>query len=161
MPNMAPSAEEERPKIVAHAKDGRLFKGFLQDGGVDVPQTNGGVPRPAQLPPHLSIRALDGRTHNVALTELKAVFFVKSFDGSKQYTETKFFNAHPVLEGIWARLHFNDNETIEGVIYNSLHFITSEGFFLKPPDPHSNNRMMYVLKSSLRDFRIMGVRNTY
>lgn len=161
MPSMSPSTEAARPKIVAHAKDGRLVKGFLQDGAVNVPQPDGGVPRPGQLPERLSIKSLDGKMHTVALTELKAVFFVKSFDGSKQYTETKFFNAHPVLEGIWARLHFNDNETIEGVIYNSLHFVTSDGFFLKPPDPHSNNQMMYVLKSSLRDFRIMGVRNTY
>jgi hypothetical protein len=154
------NAEETQLKIVAHAKDGRLYKGFLHNGVEDLPPS-AGVPRPAELPPQLKIKAIDGKTHNIALSELKAVFFVKSFDGSKQYTETKFFNAHPVLEGIWARLHFNDNETIEGVIYNSLHFLTSEGFFLKPPDPHSNNQMMYVLKSSLRDFRIMGVRNTY
>lgn len=153
-------ADREQSKVVAHAKDGRLFKGFLDNGVDDLP-SGAGVPRPANLPEQLHIRSIDGKTHSVALTELKAIFFVKSFDGSKQYTETKFFNAHPVLEGIWARLHFNDNETIEGVIYNSLHFLTSEGFFLKPPDPQSNNQMMYVLKSSLRDFRIMGVRNTY
>jgi hypothetical protein len=132
----------------------------LHNGVKDLPSATG-VPRPANLPEQLMIRAIDGKSYSVSLAELKAVFFVKSFDGSKQYTETKFFNAHPVLEGIWARLHFNDNETIEGVIYNSLHFLTNEGFFLKPPDPQSNNQMMYVLKSSLRDFRIMGVRNTY
>jgi hypothetical protein len=158
---MAPSkSEDDDLKVVAHAKDGRLFKGFLHNGVKDLPSATG-VPRPANLPEQLMIRAIDGKSYSVSLAELKAVFFVKSFDGSKQYTETKFFNAHPVLEGIWARLHFNDNETIEGVIYNSLHFLTNEGFFLKPPDPQSNNQMMYVLKSSLRDFRIMGVRNTY
>jgi hypothetical protein len=152
--------EDEDLKVVAHAKDGRLFKGFLHNGVEDLP-SSAGVPRPANLPEQLTIRALDGKIYHVSLGELKAVFFVRSFDGSKQYTETKFFHAHPVLEGIWARLHFNDNETIEGVVYNSLHFLTNEGFFLKPPDPQSNNQMMYVLKSSLRDFRIMGVRNTY
>jgi hypothetical protein len=158
---MAPSkSEDDDLKVVAHAKDGRLFKGFLHNGVKDLPGGTG-VPRPANLPEQLMIRAIDGKTYSVSLAELKAVFFVKSFDGSKQYTETKFFNAHPVLEGIWARLHFNDNETIEGVVYNSLHFLTNDGFFLKPPDPQSNNQMMYVLKSSLRDFRIMGVRNTY
>lgn len=147
-------------KVVAHAKDGRLIKGFLHNGISDLPNAEG-VPRPAQLPEQLHLSSMDGKIHQIALSELKAVFFVKSFDGSKQYTETKFFNAHPVLEGVWARLHFRDNETIEGVIYNSLHFVTNDGFFLKPPDPQSNNQMMYVLKNSLRDFRIMGVRNTY
>jgi hypothetical protein len=120
-----------------------------------------GVPRPADLPETITIVAQDGRKNSVGLRDLKALFFVKSFEGSKQYSELKFFSAHPAVEGIWARLNFHDNETIEGVIYNSLHFLTNEGFFLKPPDPRSNNEMMYVLKSSLRDFRILGVRNTY
>jgi hypothetical protein len=156
---MAQSAEALL-KIVAHANDGRLIKGFLDQNIESLPSPDG-VPRPAALPEQLILRSTDGTNHSVKLKELKAIFFVKSFEGSKQYTETKFFSAHPVLEGIWARLHFNDTETIEGVIYNSLHFLTSDGFFLKPPDPHSNNQMMYVLKNSLRDFRIMGVRNTY
>jgi len=157
---MAQSAEAAQIKIVAHTNDGRLFKGFLDQNIQSLPSSDG-VPRPATLPEQLKLRSTDGSDHTVRLKDLKALFFVKTFDGSKQYTETKFFSAHPVLEGIWARLHFNDNETIEGVIYNSLHFLTNDGFFLKPPDPHSNNQMMYVLKGSLRDFRIMGVRNTY
>lgn len=157
---MHESGPDGQLKVVAHAKDGRLIKGFLQNNIENLP-TEAGVPKPAQLPGQLKLKSMDGKSHSVGLTELKALFFVKSFDGSRQYTETKFFGAHPVLEGIWARLEFSDNETIEGVIFNSLHFLTDEGFFVKPPDPHSNNRMMYVLKSSLRDFRIMGVRNTY
>jgi len=154
------TSSDSRLKVVAHGNDGRLYKGFLQESARTLAISEG-VPRPAELPATLVITATDGAEHSVALHELKALFFVKSFEGSKQYTELKFFSAHPVVEGIWARLNFYDNETIEGVIYNSLHFLTHDGFFLKPPDPRSNNQMMYVLKSSLRDFRILGVRNTY
>lgn len=158
---MTPStASDSRLKVVAHDRNGTLYKGLLEVGKQELPVLEG-VPRPAKLPETLVIVAPDGGRQSVQLKDLKALFFVKSFEGSKQYTELKFFSAHPVVEGIWARLNFQDNETIEGVIYNSLHFLTNDGFFLKPPDPNSNNEMMYVLKSSLRDFRILGVRNTY
>ena len=59
------------------------------------------------------------------------------------------------------RLQFCDLETSEGMIYNSLDFLTNLGFFLKPPDPKSNNEVVYVVKSSLTDFRVLGVRTTY
>jgi hypothetical protein len=154
------TASDRRLKVVAHGNNGTLYKGFLE-GPADRLSIAEGVPRPAQLPEALTIVSPDGAKHGVSLHELKALFFVKSFEGSKQYSELKFFSAHPVVEGIWARLNFHDNETIEGVIYNSLHFLSNDGFFLKPPDPRSNNQMMYVLKGSLRDFRILGVRNTY
>ena len=32
-----------------------------------------------------------------------------------------------------------------------------DGFYLKPPDPNSNNRIMYVVKSALKDFTVLGV----
>lgn len=158
---MAPdSSPDRRPKVVAHGRNGTLYKGYLEESTRNLALQEG-VPRPAELPETITIVAQDGSKNSVGLRDLKALFFVKSFEGSKQYSELKFFSAHPVVEGIWARLNFHDNETIEGVVYNSLHFLTNEGFFLKPPDPRSNNEMMYVLKSSLRDFRILGVRNTY
>lgn len=158
---MAPNAASDgRLKVVAHSRNGTLYKGFLEAAANNLAIADG-VPRPAELPETLVIMSTEGPKHSVRLTDLKALFFVKSFEGSKQYSELKFFSAHPVVEGIWARLNFHDNETIEGVIYNSLHFLSNDGFFLKPPDPRSNNEMMYVLKSSLRDFRILGVRNTY
>jgi hypothetical protein len=86
---------------------------------------------------------------------------VKSFEGSAHYNEIKFFKAHPLQDGLWVRLQFSDQENTEGVIYNSLDFLVQRGFFLKPPDPHSNNEIVYVMKESLSDFRILGVRNNY
>ena len=40
---------------------------------------------------------------------------------------------------------------------NSMKFIVEDGFYLKPPDPNSNNRLMYIVKSALRDFTVLGV----
>jgi len=86
---------------------------------------------------------------------------VKSFEGRTDYQEIKFFESHPPVEGLWVRIKYYDGEASEGVVHNSLHHLTSPGFFLKPPDPESNNEYVYVLKSSLTDFRVLGVRSSF
>jgi len=148
-------------KVVAHLADGTLIKGFTL-GIPDFYKNSLGKQPHTQPPEKIELRlAGDDKTTQVELSRLKALFFVKTFEGSTSYSEIKFFKAHPLLEGLWVRLQFNDNESTEGVVYNSLDFVNNTGFFLKPPDPHSNNEVVYVLKKSLKDFRILGVRNTY
>jgi hypothetical protein len=148
-------------KLVAHKADGTLIKGFavgLPNFSREALSSKALVPPPQVLEVKL---AENGSTARVALKDLKALFFVKTFDGSHEYNEIKFFRSHPLQEGLWVRLQFRDGESTEGVVYNSLDYVVNYGFFLKPPDPHSNNEIVYVLKDSLSDFRILGVRNTY
>ena len=151
----------EQIKVVAHKIDGKLIKGHTRD----VPDFNSEALHKNQLatPPSTLeiIDATTGKAIKIKLSDLKAMFFVKSFDGSKHYEEVKFFKAHPIVEGLWVRLKFSDNENTEGVIYNSIHYLKNPGFFMKPPDPHSNNQMVYVLRSSLTEFRVLGVRGSY
>jgi hypothetical protein len=47
---------------------------------------------------------------------------------------------------------------LEGVTENSLELLTDPGFFFWPGDVHSNNRLIYVLKSALIGFSILGVK---
>lgn len=153
--------KDARLKVVAHKSDGTVVKGYTA-----------GVPgfykdslhkqKPTPPPNSLELELADsGKKVKLKVATLKALFFVKTFEGSHGYNEIKFFTAHPLLQGLWVRLTFADKECTEGVIYNSLHFLNDRGFFLKPPDPQSNNDIVYVLKSSLREFRVLGVRNTY
>jgi hypothetical protein len=158
---MAASPSHTEVKVVAHRKDGTLVKGFT----LDVPEfyrQSLGKPICVGPPDIMELHtAENGARVKVALNDLKALFFVKSFEGSTQYNEIKFFKAHPLQDGIWVRLQFVDNESTEGVIYNSVQFLVDRGFFLKPPDPHSNNEIVYIMKESLNDFRILGVRNSF
>ena len=85
------------------------------------------------------------------------LFFVRKFSGNKNYSEVKFFESQPKIDGLWVRLYFYDNETIEGIVANSINLISEDGFYLKPPDPSSNNRLMYIVKSALKDFTVLGV----
>jgi len=148
-------------KIVAHLRDGSLLKGYtdaLPEEDLDQALRRG----PVAIPKQITIRS-NGSRQNVTVPceRLKALFFVKSFEGRTEYQEIKFFESHPPVEGLWVRIKFYDGEASEGVVHNSLHHLTSPGFFLKPPDPESNNEYVYVLKTSLTDFRVLGVRSTF
>lgn len=150
-----------RLKIVAHLRDGKLIKGYAD---LPLPTDAHGVVAtiPVSLPKQLAIEAVEsGKRHSISLGTLKALFFVKSFTGNPQYSEIKFFNGEPKVEGLWIHITFDDNERIEGVVHNSLAFLTESGFLMKPPDPNSNNQAVYVLKESLTSFRVVGVRAHY
>lgn len=150
-----------RLKIVAHLRTGKLLKGYAD---LSLPTDNSGVVAtvPVSLPKQISIETTDtGRKHAVPLSSLKALFFVKSFTGNPQYSEIKFFNGEPKIEGLWVHLTFADNEKTEGIVHNSISFLTEAGFLMKPPDPNSNNQAVYVLKDSLTHFRVVGVRANY
>lgn len=100
------------------------------------------------------------KTISVPLDSLKALCFVKSFEGSRDYNGIKFFEKQPPIGGLWVRVQFYDREYLEGITQNSLPFLVNHGFFMKPPEPHSNNKILYAVKSSLSDFRVLGVKST-
>jgi hypothetical protein len=156
-----PERNREDLRVVAHLKDGSLVKGILcpDDPGFD-PLAAGALG--AALPPSIALQVPGGGDKKVVdLTSAKALFFVKTFEGRTDYTELKFFERNPQIEGLWIKIRFQDNETTEGIVHNSLPFVTDNGFFLRPPDPHSNNRVVYVMKSFLVDFRVLGIRSEY
>jgi len=152
---------QEPAKIVVHLADGTVVKGYMESApALELEVLLGQPPRP--FPTHLTLRSpQDGTRFQLDISKSKAVFFVKSFDGRRDYSEVKFFVNSPTIQGIWVQVRFKDNEYLEGVIHNSIHHLTGDGFFLKPPDPNSNNEMVYILKSSIVDYRVLGVRTTY
>ena len=148
-------------KVVAHLRGGEILKGFtdsLPNGDVDALLSED----PFSLPAKITLQSLESKKPvSVSIKSLKALFFVKTFEGSKDYKEIKFFHAHPPIEGLWVSVKFDDNEATEGIVHNSLHYLVEPGFFLKPPDPQSNNQAVYVVKESLEEFRVLSVRETY
>ncbi len=148
-------------KVVAHLRGGEILKGFtdsLPNGDVDALLSED----PFSLPAKITLQSLESKKPvSVSIKSLKALFFVKTFEGSKVYKEIKFFHAHPPIEGLWVSVKFDDNEATEGIVHNSLHYLVEPGFFLKPPDPQSNNQAVYVVKESLEEFRVLSVRETY
>ena|SRR5579864_428115 len=148
-------------KVVAHLHGGKLVKGFLKcdhEADVEALFRHEGNSLGSEIPirSHTSSKLI-----KLGANSLKAIFFVKTFEGSAEYNEVKFFQSNPAVEGLWVQLRFQDGEVTEGVLYNSIRYIVEAGFFLKPPDPLSNNQLIYVLKKSLAEFRVLGVRSKY
>lgn len=153
----------EKPvrKVVARLRDGKVLRGYLTAPSTDSPEeflreqasTSRG---------HIEIHSAESHAPlSLSLDSLKAVFFVKTFHGRKEYQEVKFFTKNPPIRGLWVRVEFYDHECLEGVVENSLRHVVEPGFFMKPPDTQSNNDILYVVKSSLSDFRILGVKAEY
>ncbi len=134
-------------KVVIRLLDGELVKGVLVSPRQ--PRWN--------LPPHIKVRTVDAKLVPIALSETKAIFYVRDFAGNRDYREKKRFMGQPEIKGLWIRLHFKDNEDIEGIIPNSLTSFIGPGFYFKPPDPQSNNELVYVNKKALLDMVVLDV----
>jgi hypothetical protein len=135
----------EKRKVIVRKLNGEILKGYMEEN----PELIQGD--------SINFISLTEERISIPKTEMKALFFVRKFSGNREYTEVKFFESQPRIDGLWVRLKFHDNETIEGIVSNSIRFLNDDGFFLRPPDPNSNNRLMYVLKVGLRDFTVLGV----
>jgi uncharacterized protein DUF6982 len=145
-------------KVVVHT-GGRVFKGYIESHQWE--ELEGLlVQGPRRLPDILRLRTLEDDTfREIPLNGLKAVFFVKSFEGQGTRNDLKFFSNAPMVHGIWVQLQFKDGEIMEGIVLNGMHHLTEPGFFVHPTDPDANNKLIYVLKSALADFRVLGVRS--
>ena len=137
----------EKRKVIIRKVDGEVLKGYTEQSLDPLIGKESSI----------TITSLTEELIRVPKSEIKALFFVRKFSGNKEYTEVKFFESQPRIDGLWVRVYFFDNEAIEGIVANSINFLIDDGFYLKPPDPNSNNRLMYIVKSALKDFTVLGV----
>ena len=120
--------------VVARYVDGRVLKGRTGDFSSERPTFT--------LAPVGDGQAADAV--EVRLSDLKAVFFVKDFDGDADYTEWKQF-VEPRL-GLKVALKFTDGEVMVGA---RLPLTTTHGFFLFPADHGSNNEKVFVVNTAV------------
>jgi hypothetical protein len=153
-------SQQSSAKVIARLRDGKLIKGFLNGSSATLDAFQ--QASEFKLPELIGIDPVEpGEGVSLRLDTLKALFFVKSFEGKKEYPEVKFFDKSPPIRGLWVRIQFYDSESIEGTVENTIHYLVEPGFFMKPPDPQSNNQILYVIKSSLINFHILGVMPDY
>jgi hypothetical protein len=93
----------------------------------------------------------------IPLDGVKAIFFVKSFEG-KWHDDLRFHDHLPAPDCLWVRATFYDGEVIEGLIGNNHNYVVQPGFYMSPIDPEGNNWLIYVLKNKLKNFQILGLR---
>ena len=147
---------EER-KVVVKLRSGEVVKGYLTVSGADVAdplhdsnQNSTGA---------LTVRLLNSNASlKVALVDVKAIFFVRSFRGDPKRKDLRFYSNGPAVGTIWAEIRFTDNEVIEATIQNSAQHLMGDGFWFRPSDSESNNVLIYVNKSAIVSYRVLGVR---
>jgi hypothetical protein len=140
----------ERQRAVLRFLDARVVKGYLQsfsptDTTVEVDEDG------------------TSRTVQAAVSELKAIFFVKTFEGDSAYAEKKSFRGKP-FRGKKAYVRFKDGESMIGYIEGGTawergFFLDGKkgtGFFLLPTDEDCNNIRTFVVTSAIDDVTVVG-----
>ena len=131
---------------------GRTLKGYADRSQWPAEEDLGSL---VVTPP---IRPIGSDTaEQIPLDGVKAIFFVKSFEG-KWHDDLRFHDHLPPPECLWVRATFVDGEIIEGLISNNCHHVIHDGFYMFPIDPEGNNWLMYILKNKLKEFQILGLR---
>jgi hypothetical protein len=126
-------------RIVAHFADGRLLKGFTNDF------------LPAKDHFHLVGEGQPAGTKPVEIhvAELKALFFVKTFEGDPGHQDVADSGAAKAGQGRRIRVVFNDGETLVGSTQG--YDRSRPGFFVVPADPGSNNERCFVVAAAARE----------
>jgi hypothetical protein len=140
-----------RDMAIARLNNGSLLKGYVKDFSTD-----------------LSEIAMEvdgtGTLHTVTMEEMKAVFFVKSFEGDHEYREKKTYSrSKPRGQRVFVK--FRDGESMVGFLDGELpwdkgFFLSKQengrkGFFLLPADTEGNNVRIFVVSSSVDDVTVV------
>ncbi|HUK55146.1 MAG TPA: hypothetical protein VLY20_00625 [Nitrospiria bacterium] len=137
-------------QAVLHVRAGKLLKGLII----------GFTPTAETV--HLQIESEPAQSPiEVRVSDLKAIYYVRSLAGNKQYKKKRYFG---VAEGKGKRVmvRFKDGEILCGFVEGEFPwkdgFLASadpdlKGFFVFPADPEGNNTKVFVVTTAVEDVR--------
>ena len=141
MKNRAPASTHK--KVVLVLADRKPFRGYLNPS------------RLGQADP-IDLLTPDGEHQEIPLEKVRSIYFVREFSDDFE-PERKVFLSRPKLDGLWVRLRYTDGETIEGVVPNDLLTMLDNGIQITPPDLNSNTDRIFIPRSALSVFTVLGV----
>ncbi len=122
--------------VVVRFVDGRILKGTTHDF--------------APLKPNFHLTDRDkptARAVDVAIRELKGVFFVRTYDGDPKHVEDRDL-AHAKGQGRKILVTFADGEVLGG--FTTGYSKDKQGFFVVPVDPKANNSRVFVVSAAVK-----------
>ncbi len=128
-------------KVVAHMLDGSMVKGTTQDF----------FPNRAMF----HVQPIDGTpAHHIYVRDLKALFFVRDFDGINGRKRLNGFgsDADSRAQGKRIAVHFKDGELLCG--YTLSYSPDRDSFFMLPVDGGSNNLRVYIASQATVEVRV-------
>ncbi len=134
-----------REKLVAHLKDGEIFKGY----SADLQLKEGSF--------HLfSVDTPVARSRRIDLDDLKALFYVRTWGRTPGQVLRNYQFGVGGLRGEPGRrasVRFRDGERIWGYVPEDGD--AGRGFFLIPADPNDNNIKIFVVHSSVDEMHFL------
>lgn len=130
----------EQVKVVARFMDGHLIKGYTNDF----------------FPKKPTFRV--GKDHSdqgveIAVRDLKALFFVKDFEGDPSHEKKQDFMEGQVYQGRKAIITFRDGEKMAGTVLS--YDKDRPGFFIVPTDEEGNNTRAFVSTAAVADLKFL------
>ena len=120
-----------KSRVIVRLKDKTLLKGKISNFS---PSDN-----------LFQLELLNGDSVTVNIDNIKAMFFVKSFEGNKKHQCT--YQDNLLWAGDKITLTFNDGEKMVG--YAQQDFINNKGFLITPADVNGNNKHVFASKSAI------------
>ena len=123
--------------------DRKVLRGYLNPGKLGEADT-------------LDLLTPEGEQRNFAVKEVRSIYFVREFADDFE-PERKAFLSRPKLDGLWVRLKFRDEDTIEGVVPNDLLSLLDRGVQITPPDLHGTTLRIFIPRTALTEMTVLGV----
>jgi len=127
---------QERSKVVARFRDGRTVKGYGLGFTADKNLFHVVAPEPD-----------DHRVEAVPVSDLKAIFFVKTFHGNRHRSKSNELARQALRKTgkLKVKVTFRDAEVLYGTTSGCS---KEQNFFLTPLDNVNNNDVIYVVGDS-------------
>jgi hypothetical protein len=137
------AATSTHKKVVVVLSDRTALNGYLNPSRLD-------------LSAPVDLLTTEGEHRPVQLKDVRAIYFVREFNAAYE-PERKAFLSRPKLDGLWVRLKFRDNETLEGVVNNDLLALLDSGVHITPPDLNGTALRIFVPRNALSELTVLGV----
>ena len=141
MKRRAPASTHK--KVVVLLLDRTTLRGYLNPAGLGVADT-------------LDVLTPEGEHRHFAVEDVRSIYFVREFTDDYE-PERKAFLSRPKLDGLWVRLKFRDDDTLEGVVPNDLLSLLDRGVQITPPDLHGTTLKIFIPRTALAEMTVLGV----
>lgn len=140
-----------RKKVILRTIRDEVYAGYLPASGF----VSGGA---------IELLDLTGRIVTVAADETRMVAYVRDFNLGEEHPEQltrRAFLARPRTEGLWVSLMLENGEPLEGLaaldaaLLDGL--LEDSGLFLAPPDVRCNTQRVFIPRSAIAEFQVLGV----
>jgi hypothetical protein len=130
-------------KVVVRFLDRNVVRGYLNPSRLGATDA-------------LELLTQQGEQRSFEVKDVRSIYFVREFTDDYE-PERKAFLSRPKLDGLWVRLKFRDEDTIEGVVPNDLLSLLDRGVQITPPDLHGTTLKIFIPRTALTEMTVLGV----